>query len=318
MWRRRATAGNSTPSPRTCSTPSACPGGKIAVYTGILVGRADRRRAGRRDRPRGGARTGPPQRRARSATRSCWPAALAGGEHRRSVATSRSTSGATSIAAPMAIAALGAGASVGILMPMSRGQEWRADHIGLVLMALAGYDPHEAAQPVGAHAGKQPASRIGQWFSTHPTDDTRIAEHQAWVPEAMKYTAPNKPVTDRLEYDATGLPARCPCCAPTARCASSGPGGLLTVRATDTAPSSDFPAYCRQTGHELVSTSREGEVLVFVIRKEVASHADIQLQDHRQPRRVRQARARARRPQRADEGWQGERCAPASSALRPP
>ena len=44
-------------------------------------------------------------------------------------------------------------------------------------------------------------------------------------------------------------------------------GGLLTVRATDPAAEQDFPAYCRQTGHELVSTAREGDVLVFVIRK---------------------------------------------------
>jgi len=39
------------------------------------------------------------------------------------------------------------------------------------------------------------------------------------------------------------------------------------VRATDPAAEQDFPAYCRQTGHELVSAGREGDVLVFVIRK---------------------------------------------------
>ena len=40
-------------------------------------------------------------------------------------------------------------------------------------------------------------------------------------------------------------------------------GGLLTVRATDPAAEQDFPAYCRQTGHELVSAGRDGDVLVF-------------------------------------------------------
>ena len=44
-------------------------------------------------------------------------------------------------------------------------------------------------------------------------------------------------------------------------------GGVLTVRATDPAAEQDFPAYCRQTGHELVETRRDGDVLVFVIRK---------------------------------------------------
>ena len=44
-------------------------------------------------------------------------------------------------------------------------------------------------------------------------------------------------------------------------------GGELTVRATDPAAEQDFPAYCKQTGHELVSSRREGDVLIFVIRK---------------------------------------------------
>ncbi|NDH60613.1 MAG: sulfurtransferase TusA family protein [Alphaproteobacteria bacterium] len=44
-------------------------------------------------------------------------------------------------------------------------------------------------------------------------------------------------------------------------------GTLLKVRATDPATEQDFPAFCRQTGHELVSSTRDGETLVFVIRK---------------------------------------------------
>ncbi|CAN5170094.1 M48 family metallopeptidase [soil metagenome] len=89
---------------------------------------------------------------------------------------------------PMAMAAMGAGASVGILLPMSRAQESEADHIGLVLMALAGYDPHEAIglwermRALSRGQKKQP-----EWLSTHPADDTRIADIKQWVPEAMKY-----------------------------------------------------------------------------------------------------------------------------------
>ena len=44
-------------------------------------------------------------------------------------------------------------------------------------------------------------------------------------------------------------------------------GQVLRVVATDPGSVKDFAAFCKQTGHELVSASRDGEVLVFVIRK---------------------------------------------------
>ena len=79
---------------------------------------------------------------------------------------------------------------------------------------------------MGAHArAPAPAASQAEWLSTHPADTTRIADIRRWLPEAMKYYRPTAAVTDRLEYDATGLPARCRCCAPTARCASSTPAG---------------------------------------------------------------------------------------------
>jgi tRNA 2-thiouridine synthesizing protein A len=74
-------------------------------------------------------------------------------------------------------------------------------------------------------------------------------------------------VTQTLEYDATGLLCPLPVLRANRKMRDLPSGGLLTVRATDPAAEQDFPAYCRQTGHELISTSREGEVLVFVIRK---------------------------------------------------
>jgi predicted Zn-dependent protease len=82
--------------------------------------------------------------------------------------------------------AFGAGAQYGALLPFSRLQESEADKIGLVLMAMAGYDPHEAVtfwermQSVG---GEKPP----ELMSTHPSDAHRIADLQKQIPEAMKY-----------------------------------------------------------------------------------------------------------------------------------
>jgi len=74
-------------------------------------------------------------------------------------------------------------------------------------------------------------------------------------------------MTDKADYDATGLLCPLPVLRANRKLRELPVGGELTVRATDPAAESDFPAYCKQTGHELVSASRDGEVLVFVIRK---------------------------------------------------
>ena len=50
-------------------------------------------------------------------------------------------------------AALGAGAQVGVLLPRSRQQESEADHLGLILMAKAGYDPHASLELCKNHEG---------------------------------------------------------------------------------------------------------------------------------------------------------------------
>jgi len=92
--------------------------------------------------------------------------------------------------APATMAALGAGASVGYLLPMSRAQESEADHIGLILMALAGYDPHEAVHLWERMRAYNKGARTPEWLSTHPADDTRIADIRRWLPEAMKYYRP--------------------------------------------------------------------------------------------------------------------------------
>jgi predicted Zn-dependent protease len=85
--------------------------------------------------------------------------------------------------------AYGAGATVGVLLPFSRLEESEADHIGLVLMAKAGYDPREAIrfwERMGQAGGKKPPA----FLSTHPTDQKRIAQIKGWIPEALAYYKP--------------------------------------------------------------------------------------------------------------------------------
>ena len=81
----------------------------------------------------------------------------------------------------------GYGAQYGALLPFSRLQESEADKIGLVLMAMAGYDPNEA---VGLWERMKAASGGGsvpEFMSTHPSDQTRIDDIKKFLPEAMKY-----------------------------------------------------------------------------------------------------------------------------------
>jgi metalloendopeptidase OMA1, mitochondrial len=79
---------------------------------------------------------------------------------------------------------------VGYLLPMSRAQESEADRIGLVLMALAGYDPREAVSLWERMRAAGTGQRQAEWLSTHPSDGTRISDIHRWLPEAMKYYRP--------------------------------------------------------------------------------------------------------------------------------
>ena len=83
---------------------------------------------------------------------------------------------------------LGAGAAVGILLPYSRLQESEADRLGLIFMAKAGYDPRTAVDfwRRMAEAGKGKA-KPPEFLSTHPADETRIRQIENWLPEAYSY-----------------------------------------------------------------------------------------------------------------------------------
>lgn len=84
------------------------------------------------------------------------------------------------------MAALGLGAQVGFLLPYSRSQESEADHIGVLLMAKAGFDPRESVglwQRMGQGGGGRPP----EFLSTHPNPETRITQLQGWMPKALEY-----------------------------------------------------------------------------------------------------------------------------------
>ena len=87
--------------------------------------------------------------------------------------------------------AYGLGSTVGIMLPFSRSHETEADRIGLQIMAIAGYDPAEAAElwkRMKANSGGQAPP---EFMSTHPSNDTRIKNLTEWAPlakaEAKKF-----------------------------------------------------------------------------------------------------------------------------------
>jgi predicted Zn-dependent protease len=91
--------------------------------------------------------------------------------------------------AQLGAAMLGAGFSVGLLLPWSRGQESEADHLGMIYMAKAGYHP-SAARDLWVRMGAASGSKQPVFLSTHPSAETRIAQIEGWMPEALKHYRP--------------------------------------------------------------------------------------------------------------------------------
>lgn len=82
--------------------------------------------------------------------------------------------------------AFGVGAQIGVLLPYSRLQESEADHLGLIFMAMAGYDPNSAVSFWERMAAGEGGS-MPEFLSTHPSDATRIQKLKELLPEAMTY-----------------------------------------------------------------------------------------------------------------------------------
>lgn len=88
--------------------------------------------------------------------------------------------------------AYGLGTKLGRELPHSRAQESEADHIGLLYMARAGYNPEAAIgfwQRFADYGRTNGGSETLVFLRTHPTDETRIRQLREWLPRA------------RLEYE---------------------------------------------------------------------------------------------------------------------
>ncbi len=164
-------------------TPNAfaLPGGKVAVHTGLFsVARNDNQLAAVMAHEVGHAiaRHGSE----RISTEMAVQVGLAG----------LSAAGGQQYGQFSALAAQAA--SLGIILPFTRNQESEADHIGLILMAKAGYDP-QAAVPLWENFKRAGGSRPPEFLSTHPAPQTRIDRLKALMPEALAIYRQRRPAS---------------------------------------------------------------------------------------------------------------------------
>jgi metalloendopeptidase OMA1, mitochondrial len=85
------------------------------------------------------------------------------------------------------LAGYGVGTKLAVELPHSRGQESEADHIGLLYMARAGYNPDAAVkfwQRFAEYNKQGGGGSTPSFLRTHPLDDVRIQQLQQWMPEA--------------------------------------------------------------------------------------------------------------------------------------
>jgi len=95
-----------------------------------------------------------------------------------------------SLTRDLLLQSFGIGSQLGMLA-YSRNHESEADKMGLVFMAMAGYDPRGAPEfwkRMAAQGGAKPP----EFLSTHPNDAKRVADLEAYMPEAMKYYKPRQ------------------------------------------------------------------------------------------------------------------------------
>ena len=165
----------------------ALPGGKIAVYTGIFpVAKTEAGLAAvlGHEVTHALARHGAE----RMSQGQLTNAAL------QVIGAAAGASGVNPLLSQGAMAALGAGAQVGVLLPFSRKHESEADYIGILLAADAGYDPRESVHLWERMEQLSGGGGPSEFLSTHPGHETRIEQLQKWMPEAMGIYQSKQPV----------------------------------------------------------------------------------------------------------------------------
>jgi len=90
------------------------------------------------------------------------------------------------------MSAFGIGAQYGLMLPYSRLHENEADYLGLMFMAMAGYDPNTAVEFWEKMAQEKPGKAPTEFMSTHPSDETRINNMRKLIPEVMPYYEKSK------------------------------------------------------------------------------------------------------------------------------
>jgi len=83
--------------------------------------------------------------------------------------------------------AYGVGSTIGVILPYSRTHESEADRLGLIFMAMAGYDPNAAVDFWTRMSQSKGGASPPEFLSTHPSDQTRIADLKKHMPEALEY-----------------------------------------------------------------------------------------------------------------------------------
>src|SRR5437867_2765178 len=165
----------------------ALPGGKIAVYTGIFpVAKTEAGLAAvlGHEVTHALARHGAE----RMSQGQLTNAAL------QVLGTAAGAAGGNAMLGQAAMAALGAGAQVGVLLPFSRRHESEADYIGILLAADAGYDPRESVHLWERMEQMSSGGGPSEFLSTHPGHETRIEQLKKWMPEAMAIYQTKQPI----------------------------------------------------------------------------------------------------------------------------